>query len=71
MFIPIILNDIATEEAFESTMPAIIGLEEFEEIKPNDHQLMKTYITDRIFGYTPEEVDIILEGDFMMDISED
>ena len=29
---------------------------------------MYPYIVERIFGYTPEEVDIILEDDFMNDI---
>ena len=32
---------------------------------------MYPYIVERIFGFTPEEVDIILEGDFMHDISDD
>jgi hypothetical protein len=32
--------------------------------------LIYPYIVERIFGYTPEEVDIILEGDFMMDIDD-
>jgi hypothetical protein len=32
---------------------------------------MYPYIVERIFGYTPEEVDIILEDDFMNDISEE
>jgi len=48
-----------------------MGLKNTEELKPEDIGLIYPYIVERIFGYTPEEVDIILEGDFMMDIDDD
>jgi len=48
-----------------------LGLDSYSELKPEECNLMYPYIVERIFGYTPEEVDIILEGDFMMDISDD
>ena len=67
-FITKVLNDIVPQEPFPSQLPYIIGFEETTQLNPEEQDLMYPYIVERIFGYTPEEVDIILEDDFMNDI---
>eukprot|EP00825_Cyclidium_porcatum_P039169 TRINITY_DN4690_c0_g1_i4.p1 TRINITY_DN4690_c0_g1~~TRINITY_DN4690_c0_g1_i4.p1 ORF type:complete len:194 (+),score=43.94 TRINITY_DN4690_c0_g1_i4:387-968(+) len=60
--------EIRTFEMFKSRFPFVDNLKEASQIKRGDVKLLQEYLIDKETGMTPEQLEVLMQGDNIEDI---